>query len=66
MTNAFSRDYQPHPLMQKGWEEDRKAAEVSRRFKASRAKRMASDDPAVREAARGDLGPLSAKKGRVK
>lgn len=61
MTNAFSPNYKPSEVMTKALAEDIKAARLSKRQAEIRARRMASDDPAVREQARGDMGPLSSK-----
>lgn len=62
MTNAFSPNYKPSEVMTKALAEDIKAARLSKRQAENRARRMASDDPAVREQARDDLGPLTIKK----
>lgn len=59
MSNAFSRDYKPSEVMTKTLAKDIKAERLSKRQSAIRARRMASEDPAVREQARGYLGELS-------
>ena len=55
MSNPFSKDYKP----QAQTADLAKMTALRERATARRAKLMASDDPAVRAQARGDMGPLS-------
>lgn len=62
MSNPFSKDYKPQAKIG----DLAKIAASRAGATARRAKRMASDDPAVRAQATGDMGPLSGNRTNVR